>query len=214
MPSPATPNYALGLDFNAAGTVAVTATSANVTGTGTAFLTEFAVGDVIIIGAARHRVVTRFSDTALTISPVSAVTASGLAIAGSSLIALQDLPELVTGTPEKMTAPKGLFVRYTQPIDLGDGGLRGGGWATAEWQWGFMPRWMRDVLRGGWFQAGSPPVPVASKLLYMRTSVYESSDQYRVFQAQAIWPQAEARVATRRIGFSLKFRALVQIGEY
>jgi hypothetical protein len=62
-----------------AGTIAVTNASATVTGTSTAFSTDFVVGDKIGIGSVIYTIATIASATSMTISPVyAAANASGL----------------------------------------------------------------------------------------------------------------------------------------
>jgi hypothetical protein len=111
------------------------------------------------------------------------------------------LTQLDTGLG--IPAPKGIFVPYSQPLDLGDGGLRGGGWATAEWRWGFLSQAHRDILRAY--------IPGASAQIIIRTSVNDNQDAFYDFVAQAIWPPAEEKQAGRRLGFTLRFRAMQQM---
>lgn len=201
--------YALGLAFTPTGTASVSAASPLVLGAGTLFVAEFAVGDVIIINGEVRLVAVITDNTHLAASADYAASATGQVIGGVSLPALQ-LPAFYA--PAGITPPKGIFVPYSAPLDLGDGGQRGGGWPTAEWRWGFLPRAMRDALRGAFFSsAGTPAVPVVTVLLCMRTSVNNFADQFQVFRAQALWPQTEDRQATRRMGFTLRFRAMVRI---
>jgi hypothetical protein len=203
-PTPA--NYALGLAFTGTGTAAVSNGSNAVAGASTLFVSEFQIGDVIIINGEVKLVANVSNNTNLTTTTDFAATASGLAITGSNLIALQNLTLLVAGG---ITPPKGNFMLYTQPLDLGDGSLRGGGWPTDEWKWVFLPRAQRDPLRGAFFSTDTIPAsPVVSKRLYIRTSVTEAADQYRVYRAWALWPQKEDRQATRRLSFSIRFRAM------
>lgn len=63
------------------GTVSATNTSTTVTGSGTAFLTEVAVGDVLHINSTYRKVTAIASDTSLTVSPAWAVAnVSGVSI--------------------------------------------------------------------------------------------------------------------------------------
>ena len=63
------------------GTVAVTNASATVTGTGTAFTTELAVGNILVIASVEYRILTIASNTSLALDAVYAgVTAPTLTI--------------------------------------------------------------------------------------------------------------------------------------
>lgn len=63
------------------GTVAVTAASKTVTGTGTAFLTELRIGDEVQVNGERRTVLAIASDTSLTTDEAFVNAASGVAIA-------------------------------------------------------------------------------------------------------------------------------------
>jgi hypothetical protein len=189
--------YAFGTLEAATGTVAVTAASADVTGTGTAFLADFDDGGIIIINGIWRRVElydiinpnTHVVADAPWPETLSGVTAYKLAL---------DFLDTDLGIP----APKGVFVPYSQPLDLGDGSLRGGGWATAEWRWGFLSQAHREILR--------EYIPGSSASLLIRTSINDEADAFYDFLTQAIWPAAEDRQAGRRMAFTLRFRAMQQ----
>ena len=69
------------------GTVAVSAGSATVTGTGTAFTTEFAVNDRIQINSINYRVLSITSNTVLTLDSNVQTTASSQAVKKSGVLA-------------------------------------------------------------------------------------------------------------------------------
>ena len=69
------------------GTVAVTASSATVTGTGTLFTTEFAVNDRIQINSIKYRVLSITNDTELTLDYNVVSSASGQAVYKSGIVA-------------------------------------------------------------------------------------------------------------------------------
>jgi hypothetical protein len=80
--------YAAGADVGAAGTIAVTAGSATVTGTGTNFTGEFVVGDMITLNSTggtptieTYEVAAIASNTSLTICPFAVSTFSGSSVA-------------------------------------------------------------------------------------------------------------------------------------
>ena len=68
------------------GTVAVNAGSATVTGTGTAFTTEFAVNDRIQINSINYRVLSITSNTVLTLDSNVQTTASSQAVKKSGIL--------------------------------------------------------------------------------------------------------------------------------
>jgi len=72
---------------NKTGTVAVTAGSATVTGTGTAFTTEFATNDRIQINSINYRVLSVTSNTVLTLDYNVAASVSGQAVKKSGVLA-------------------------------------------------------------------------------------------------------------------------------
>ena len=69
------------------GTVAVTASSATVTGTGTLFTTEFAVNDRIQINSIKYRVLSITNDTELTLDYSVVASVSGVAVQKSGIVA-------------------------------------------------------------------------------------------------------------------------------
>jgi len=99
--------------------------------------------------------------------------------------------------------PKSAFVPYSVPLDLGDGRVRGAGWSSATWTWNVIRQAERDKLRG--YCSG------ASAAVYIKTRCNDSSDLYKIYQCQMIWPQEEARDASRRTSFVIQFRALIEV---
>ncbi len=99
--------------------------------------------------------------------------------------------------------PKSIYKPYSQMIGLGDGTVRGAGWPTAEWRWGYLTQAQRDQLRT--FCTG------ASSNVYIRTRIMDTADSYAYFQAVMVWPiESEERDASRRIDFAITFQKLVQ----
>lgn len=187
--------YQIGAAFAATGTVAYTSGNGNVTGTGTAFTTEFATGDVLYVNGHYRVVFSVTDDTHMSIAPNWDDAASGQAVVGYAMQHVE--------TDLGLAAPKGVFLPYSQPLDLGSGGVRGAGWAQAEWRWGFLTQAQRDDLRDVVAGASAPVV--------IYTTTNEDADDYAYFAAQAIWPAAEDRDAGRRKNFTLRFRALVEV---
>lgn len=201
MPSPDTKYYALsGTTVGNPGTVTVSSGFPTIVGSSTTFLSSFSVGDTIVVAGEEHTVTSILNDTHLSTVNNWAQSASGQAYTGYKLSDTLEAHSVVF--------PKGVFLPYSQGLDLADGSLRGAGWATAEWQWGFITRAQRQVLRSYW--PNVPAIPT-SVLLRFRTSVNEQNDVFTTFQGQALWPQAEAKQATRRVPFVIRFRALVDL---
>lgn len=188
-------SYALGAAFAATGTAAYSSGNGNVIGTGTAFTTEFETGDVIYVNGHYAVVFSVTNDTAMSVAPNWSDSATGQAVIGYDMKHVE--------TDLGLPAPKGVFIPYSQPLDLGGGGLRGGGWPAAEWRWGFLTLTQRNALRA--------LVTGASAAVVVRTTINDSADAYVYFTAQALWPQSEERDAGRRRNFTLRFRALVEI---
>ncbi len=185
-------SYKIGQAFSATGTAAITSGSAAVTGTGTAFDREFQAGDYLTVAGLTRLVATVDSATSLTVTAAFTLAASDQTATRVRLASVESL-----GLP----APRGLFTPFTQAVTLGDGGVRGAGWKTAEWRWGFVTRAQRDALRAY--------CPGASAEVYISTRTVDSSDAYGVFRARMLWPQQEEPQAGRRLDFSIKFQGLI-----
>ncbi len=210
MAGPDVMQYALAATASSStGTVTLVAGNPTVTGAGTNFMTVFKVGDNILVNGEEHTVAAVTSNTSLSTINNWNQSGSGLT-AYCYALASNTLAVLSTPVPW----PKGAqYVPYSQPLDLGDGSLRAGGWPTTQWAWGFLTRNQRNILRSFWPASPSMAIP-ASALLRIRTAVNEDNDVFANFVGQAIWPQSEPKDAQRRVPFSLKFRALVPIDPY
>lgn len=201
MTGPDTQYYAIaGAGVAGAGTVDVSG-STGVIGTGTDF-GDFAPGDIIAINGEEHTIGAVATPTGLATVGAWAQTVSGASFTYYSL----QTTLLSAGIP----FPKGPYAPFSQPLDLGDGSLRGGGWPTAEWQWKFITRAQRQLLRA-YLPAVSDALGAASGQVRFRTRVNESSDAFVTFRGQMIWPYPETLDAQRRVPFALKFRALVDL---
>jgi hypothetical protein len=183
------------------GTVAI-AGSTGVLGTGTSF-GNYNPGDTIVINGEEHTVGAVASALSLATVNPWAQTVSGAAY---TYYSLQQTLFSAFGIP----FPKGVYEPYSQPLDLGDGSLRGGGWPTAEWRWGYLTRAQRQSLRG-YLPITVPAIGQPSGLVRLCTSVNEQNDVFVTFKGQMLWPHPEARDYQRRPGFVLRFRALVDL---
>jgi hypothetical protein len=118
---------------------------------------------------------------------------------GTSTGAMVNVETLAGGT---FPPPKSTFRPYSMPLDLGDGSVRGGGWAEAEWRWGFLTRAQRDAIRAYCTQA--------SAAVYIYTRTNDNTDAYATYQAAMIWPQAEEKESKGdRPDFVLTYRRLI-----
>lgn len=191
-------SYCIGVAFTATGTGAVSA-GTTVTGTSTLFTTEFIAGDYITLGGQTRIVAsTPVSNTSLTVTIAFGVTVSGQTI---TRVRLTNVESITVSSGPSIRAPNGNFQPYSQPLKLGNGLVRGGGWPTDVWRWGYMTQQQRDALRA--YSTG------ASNSVYIKTRTVDSADSYAVFSASMIWPIKEERVATRRDTFELQFQKLV-----
>jgi hypothetical protein len=99
-------------------------------------------------------------------------------------------------------APHHNFVPYSTERVLGDGSTKGLGWPEDEWYWGFLKQAQRDALRAY--------VPDRGAHIFVRTLV-DDGLTWTDFECEAEWMKQEDRVAGRRMGFSLKLRAMVEV---
>jgi len=188
--------YEIGLLTTTTGTVAVSASSSAVTGTSTAFLSEYQAGDYILVADQTRIVQTVTNDTSLAVTVAFSSPASGQV---PQRVRLTNVENLLAGFP----APKGVFQPYTIALPLEDGGVRGGGWKKAVWKWSFVTQAQRDTLRAY--------CPGASADVYIKTRTVDNADAYAIYSAKMLWPgpDPEQRDALRRIDFELTFQALI-----
>lgn len=196
-------NYEIGKSAILTGTAAINGT-VNVVGTGTLALTELASGDLVILNGETRIVDAISDDLHWSVTSTFISTASGLSITGIAMKNLED--ELGLSALQAPSAPNSNegFMAYTQPLDLADGTVRGGGWIATEWKFNIITQAMREALRPYCPETG------ASATVWIRTRVYEG-DAYRYYRAVMVWPIPEKREAGRRHDFSIKFRAMVEI---
>ncbi len=104
------------------------------------------------------------------------------------------------GTP--LNPPRSTWNEYSQPIEVADASVRGGGWKTVTWSWNFISVAQRAQLKT--FCAGK------SATVYIRTKTLEDSyPQYEYLTGIVVWPDGpEANTAGKIENFILRFRAL------
>lgn len=102
------------------------------------------------------------------------------------------------GTP--LPAPRSTYNDYSQPIDLADGGVRGGGWVIVTWTWDYITQAQRTQLLA--FCSGK------SDDVYIRTKDESESWVYKT--GKIIWPDGPlVRLDGVIRNFTLTFRKLV-----
>jgi hypothetical protein len=99
-------------------------------------------------------------------------------------------------------APRHGFVPTSVETSLGDGSVRGNGWPEDEWFWGFLTGSQRATLR--------TYVPSMGAQIYIR-DLKDDGLTYKDFLVQAVWMRQEDRQNGRRMGFTLRFRAMVEL---
>ncbi len=186
-------SYEIGEEFSATGQATSSAASKAVVGNGSSFESEFAAGYLIIISGETRVVDAVTDDTHLSVTE-NFTTGSGgdVSFTGANLVNLESLSTAVN-------PPRSSFKEYSQRVGLGDGKIRGLGWATANWRWGFLSQAERNKLRT--FCTG------ASNRVYIRTRKNDSSDAYNYYEAVMVWGEEE-RDHSIRLDFELVFRDL------
>jgi len=117
---------------------------------------------------------------------------------GTSYGGMANLEDLTT----PVDPPKSSFWPHSRYVNLGNGQVRGAGFARAEWRWGFVTQAQRNQLRT--FCTG------ASAEVYIQTRKNDTSDAYQVYTAVMVWPEEEQRENGRRLDFVIEFRDLVE----
>ena len=82
--------------------------------------------------------------------------------------------------PTPVSPPKSTFRPYSKQLILGDGTVRGGGWATATWTWEIITTPERDQLR--------TYCPGQSAIVNVTTRIMDNSDSYQTFTGTMVWP--------------------------
>lgn len=191
-------DYEIGEQFTATGTAqASVGDLTQVNGSGTAFTTEFAIGYLVTINNETRIVSSITHDTFMNVSVAFGSSVASAAFTGVNLINVEDLT-----TP--VLPPKGTFQLFSQYTRLGSALVRGSGWSTAKWAWGFLSNDQRDQLRT--FCA-----LVASNDVYIRTRNNENTDEFAYYSATLVWPQGEEKLIAKRFDFSLAFINAVEV---
>jgi hypothetical protein len=121
---------------------------------------------------------------------------------GATHESLTSLSSLEEAVPE----PKSNYKPHSRYLDLGDGTVRGAGWAEAEWRWSVLPtRAQRDQLKA--YCSG------ASAEVYIQTRTNDGEDAFDEFTAIMIWPEDEDKVYSTRRDFVIRFRKLEEYEE-
>lgn len=99
--------------------------------------------------------------------------------------------------------PRYTFKPWSKQMPLGDGSVRGTGWATAEWTWDIITPTQRAWLRAF--------IPNNSAELFICTRTYDSPNTGIVFRCIGIWPiDSEELDYKRSMKFTIKFQRLTQ----
>lgn len=176
------------------GTLTNAGASTAIVGTGTAFLTQLHVGDILIVSGQTLCVSSISDDTHLAL-----VTATG---AGFSLVAFDfDTLVNVESVSTGATAPRSVHRPWEEVRDTGDGLARGLGRPACTWNWGIISQTQRDALRN--YCSGK------SARVYIRTKSIDGADAMKTYQAAMMWADQEDRQTGRRVNFSIEFRDLV-----
>jgi len=195
--------YEIGELYSGTGTAQANAgNKKQVDGSGTSFDTEVVAGYLITINS-ETRVVE--SVTNATTLVVTVAFSASVALAAYTLVNLVNVEDLTV----PVFSPKGTFVPFSQYLTLGNGLVRGLGWATARWLWGFLSNTQRDQLR--LFCDDGSGNPLASNSVYIRTRNNEQTDAFAYYKANMVWPQEEEKQAAKRLTFAIDFQNLVEI---
>lgn len=112
-----------------------------------------------------------------------------------------------------VTDPEGVthFVAYSRALELGDGTVRGGGFPSTKWHWGFMSAAQYAQLKT--FCAGKS----ANVVIRTTDGTYTTgTPDYAAYNAVMVWPEGPEEVdkfAGRILNVTIEFRHLVIISE-
>lgn len=106
----------------------------------------------------------------------------------------------VRDLPDSLKSPKPEFVEFSQAIPLASGGVKGGGWSTASWKWGWITTDQRDQLKTFCPDGLSAPI-------YIRT--WRRDGTFGYYEGVMVWPEAEGEhQAGRILDFTVLFQSL------
>lgn len=190
--------YKIGDQINVtSGTGTISSSGTTITGVGTNFDPETPAGTVIHAAGQTLVVATVTNDTSMTVVTAPTVALSGASFTTTAMVNV----ETVLG--DERFAPRSTFAPWAETVDLGNGTSRAMGRPSAVWQWGFITRSARDLLRA--YCTGK------STRVYIATRKNDSADAYTTYDAVMLWPDEEDRSAARRLGFSVQFRDLIAL---
>jgi hypothetical protein len=109
------------------------------------------------------------------------------------------LPLSALGVPWPADNP----LPYSVELPLGDGGVRGLGWQTTQWHWGFLTIAQWNALR--------VYCPSKSADVVIRTHDVDDKQAWTNYSAKMIWPTGGMFGAQITQDFTLLFQALVEI---
>jgi hypothetical protein len=184
-----------GTNPSVSGTASVTADSGTVTGSGTSFTTQLAVGDVVKIAGVYHVITVITNNTSMGVEPAAPATASGQTITRYPMDNVED--QLSVSTP--IHPPKHDFIPYSQSFPLGDGTLIGQGWPLASWHWDFLTQAQRNLLKG----------LCSGRSVETFVSTRDFSRVFKTYSAVMVWPEREEYVNGVIVNFTIDFRKLV-----
>lgn len=195
-------SYEIGTEFTATGTAESTL-STTVEGTGTDFVGEFDIGDLIII-VGETRVIASITDGDTLVVEEAFTTASGGAVAFTG-VDLTNIESLVSTTnPGDQQAPRSFFTEFSKMVPLGNGRVRGLGWSQVLWKFGFVSQALRNALRT--YCTG------ASNAVYIRSREDDTSRAYQFYSCSLVWPIGrENNQAGRVLDFVLTFPNAIEV---
>ncbi len=198
-------NYEIGELFTPTGTAQANGgVLTQVDGVGTAFLTEFAAGYLVTINNETRVVASVSNDTTMVVDAAFSSSVPTAAFTGVNLVNLESLTVSVfppNGRP---------YIEFSKLLQLGDGTVRGAGWAKMQWAWGYLLDTQRDQLR--LFCDDGSGNPVASNEVYIRTRTNETQGEYKRYSCVLVWPTGREQFsADKAINFSLAFQRLIEV---
>ena len=120
-----------------------------------------------------------------------------IATAASGVSGLLPLSALGVTWPADNPSP------YSLELPLGDGGVRGLGWATTQWHWGFITLAQWNTLRAY--------CPGKSADVVIRTYDIDDKQSWTNYSGKMIWPTGGMFTAQTMLDFTILFQALVEI---
>jgi len=116
---------------------------------------------------------------------------------GTTQVGMVNLENLTT----PVIPPDWNYSEFSDEIQLPNGRVRGVGYPTAEWRWGYLEKAERLMLRT--FCVGK------SAEVYIKTPINDLT--YKIFTAVVVWPAGEDPSCEIFLDFTLEFRHLVEV---